>query len=284
MTDSYDRDLNPIESFSTDATKWAGKRVLKSVAHGFKLSTVWLSLDHQYGNGAPIVFETLIWDASGEEVGGTRHYSEEEAARWHLKALDAIRAGAVPDYVNDEWMSAAPTSPDLLDGGVTAALIEQERAGSYTRTDEEDTDTRTREHLLAEEERAPAYWRGVVREYKGALEKAEKGRDEARKKVAEYVSLLAAPLARHLTADEMVRRGHAALVAQTGRPQSVAAVEVVLTAALTAPPPRHEGAEEIEEKVATAAREAGVLLDVYDVRKFADSLAAQHVGLTGAES
>lgn len=35
--------------------------------------------------------------------------------------------------------------------------------------------------------------------------------------------------------DEMVRRGHAALMAQTGRPQSVAAVEAVLTAALTEP-------------------------------------------------
>lgn len=43
------------------------------------------------------------------------------------------------------------------------------------------------------------------------------------------------------------------------------------------PPTRDPESEKIEEKVATAAREAGLHLDVEDARKIADSLAAQGV-------
>lgn len=109
MSDYYDRDLKPMDDYSNKRTKWGGKRVLKTVVGDYRVSTVWLSLDHSHTGGAPIVFETLIWDGQGEgeEVGGARHYSEEEAARWHLKALDAIRAGEIPNYDNDNWLGAA---------------------------------------------------------------------------------------------------------------------------------------------------------------------------------
>lgn len=106
MTDYYDRDLQPMDDFSDKKTEWGGRRVLQTIEGDYRISTVWLSLDHAYDRGTPIVFETLIWDGKGdgEEVAGARHRSEEAAARWHLSALDAIRRGATPDYSDDEWL------------------------------------------------------------------------------------------------------------------------------------------------------------------------------------
>lgn len=105
MSDYYDRDLNPMDSYSNDKTEFAGRRVLRHRGVcGYDVSTVWLGLDHQHDNGTPIVFETLIWGPGDSlEVAGLRHRSEESAARWHLKAVDAIRAGRTPSF-DDDWM------------------------------------------------------------------------------------------------------------------------------------------------------------------------------------
>lgn len=112
MTDYYDRDLQPMDDYSSSKTKWGGRRVLQTNAGGYRVSTVWITLDHSCGDGGPIVFETLIWDGEGDgdELFSTRHGSEEEAARWHLQALDAIRAGKTPDYSDDRWMETTPVS------------------------------------------------------------------------------------------------------------------------------------------------------------------------------
>ena len=63
------------------------------------------------------------------------------------------------------------------------------------------------------------------------------------------------PLAPDAITDEMVRRAQAEMVAQTGRPRSVATIEAVLTAALTEPPARPEGAEDIERVILDYKRE-----------------------------
>ena len=108
MTDYYDRDLQPVNGYSSYKTTWGGHRVLQTNVGGYRVSTVWLGLDHSYSGDGPIVFETMVCDGEGEEVAGTRHGSEEEAARWHLRALDAIRAGRTPDYSDDRWMETTP--------------------------------------------------------------------------------------------------------------------------------------------------------------------------------
>ena len=74
------------------------------------------------------------------------------------------------------------------------------------------------------EKHAPTYWKGVVREYKDALEKAE-----------------SRPLTPDAITDEMVER--ALMVNADLRPETV---RRMLTAALTEPPARPEGAEDIE--------------------------------------
>ena len=88
------------------------------------------------------------------------------------------------------------------------------------------------------EKHAPAYWKGVVREYKDALEKAVRERDEA---LADAESR---PLTPDDIADEMVERGQDAY---WGNERTVEGrVRAILTAALTEPPARPEGAEKVE--------------------------------------
>lgn len=200
------------------------------------------------------------------------------------------------------------SAPDLMDGGVTAALIEKEVAGSYTRTDDDGLTLRLvqqqRDQATARAERAERdaevnqvsmmgwaktseSWQETAEEWENRALKAEKERDEARKKVAEYVSLLAAPLARSLTPDDiksLVREREQRLARKIReahdrdpRPSSLriaAAVYQGLTE-----PARPEGAEELARLIAQAD------VGEWDCGDLADALLATgRVRVTGAES
>lgn len=97
--DYYDRDSKAV-----DQQVWIGLlgqrdagRVLRTEVAGVAfVSTVWLGLDHQYGDGPPLIFETQVfggeWDAEQ-----WRYTTEEEAARGHLAIVDALREGRDPN-------------------------------------------------------------------------------------------------------------------------------------------------------------------------------------------
>ena len=89
------------------------------------------------------------------------------------------------------------------------------------------------------EKHAPTYWKGVVREYKDALEKAVRERDEA---LADAESR---PLTPDDITDEMVERGRSAYWGPTFGGSVEERVLAILTAALTEPT-RPEGAEKVE--------------------------------------
>ena len=105
------------------------------------------------------------------------------------------------------------------------------------------------------EKHAPTYWKGVVREYKDALEKAERERDEARANAYNWeataeewekraVRAESHPLTPDAITNEMVERGQDAY---WGNERTVEGrVRAILTAALTEPPARPEGAEKVE--------------------------------------
>lgn len=59
-----------------------------------EVSTVWLGLDHQYGDGPPLIFESLTYDAAGNEVMW-RYSTEEQAREGHQRLLD-LRGLVVP--------------------------------------------------------------------------------------------------------------------------------------------------------------------------------------------
>ena len=89
------------------------------------------------------------------------------------------------------------------------------------------------------EKHAPTYWKGVVREYKHALEKAVRERDEA---LADAESR---PLTPDAITDEMVERGRSAYWGPAYGGSVEERVLAILTAALTEPT-RPEGAEKVE--------------------------------------
>lgn len=58
--------------------------------NGKFVSTVWLGLDHQFGNGPPLIFETMIFPKKGsvDEEYCERYSTLEEAIKGHRKALE----------------------------------------------------------------------------------------------------------------------------------------------------------------------------------------------------
>jgi hypothetical protein len=90
---------NPIPA--TDSNEWArwmygpSNRLLrKDELCGMTVSTVFLGLDHNYGNGDPILWETMIF---GLEVIGIlneyqdRYSTREEAEKGHQKAIRFVK-------------------------------------------------------------------------------------------------------------------------------------------------------------------------------------------------
>lgn len=62
------------------------------------VSTVWLGIDHRFGNGPPLIFETMIF--GGEHDNDQWHYATEAEAEAHHDALvTALREGVkvLPD-------------------------------------------------------------------------------------------------------------------------------------------------------------------------------------------
>lgn len=94
MPDYYDRQGNRITMMD-----WAQrfedrerKRVAFDTVGGVEVSTVWLGLNHQFGDGPPLIFETMVF--GGEDDGWQDRYSTEaEAEAGHAAVLAKIRAG-----------------------------------------------------------------------------------------------------------------------------------------------------------------------------------------------
>jgi hypothetical protein len=96
MNDKYDKLGNPI-----DFMTWAKlredksyKRVALDRVGEAEVSTVWLGLDHNFGGGPPLIFETIVF--GGERDQDCQLYSTEEQARaGHARIvaeLSAIRS------------------------------------------------------------------------------------------------------------------------------------------------------------------------------------------------
>ena len=47
------------------------------------ISTIWLGLDHQYGDGPPLIFETMVFNGSASPIACRRYTSEKEAIAGH---------------------------------------------------------------------------------------------------------------------------------------------------------------------------------------------------------
>lgn len=96
----YDRDGNPMD---TDA--WARrcidmdyKRVAETQVGPYWISTVWLGIDHSFGSGPPVIFETMVFATSedmeslGPDLDMERYCTEEQARVGHEAMVLLVRA------------------------------------------------------------------------------------------------------------------------------------------------------------------------------------------------
>lgn len=86
----------------SDIHKWAAwyetadRTIGKDTVGEVRISTVFLGLDHSYGDGAPILFETMIF--GGDFDGSQERYcTKAEAAIGHERWVAYIKSGAKPD-------------------------------------------------------------------------------------------------------------------------------------------------------------------------------------------
>lgn len=78
-----------------DLLKW-GKwletvdRHVADTKHGdVRVSTVFLGLDHAFGGGSPILFETIVFDGSGDDQM-ERYHTWDEAEEGHRRMCEKV--------------------------------------------------------------------------------------------------------------------------------------------------------------------------------------------------
>lgn len=93
----YDRKGQPIELM-----EWGGllkdinyKRVGETdLPDGRRVSTVWLGLDHGFGGGEPLIFETMVFGRdSWSDLACERYATLAEAVAGHARIVAECEAG-----------------------------------------------------------------------------------------------------------------------------------------------------------------------------------------------
>lgn len=89
MSFYYDFDAAPItrEEWTELFGDFNGRVVAKSkLPSGVEVSTVWVGIDHGFGDGPPLIYETMIFGGPLDEET-LRHTTREEALAGHAKML-----------------------------------------------------------------------------------------------------------------------------------------------------------------------------------------------------
>lgn len=70
------------------------KHVALQKVKGYRVSTVWLGLNHNYFGGAPHIFETMVFDKkTHDSIYCTRCSTWDEAEKMHQHAIAWIKGG-----------------------------------------------------------------------------------------------------------------------------------------------------------------------------------------------
>jgi hypothetical protein len=89
--------------------------VAKETVNGLHVSTVCLFIDHSFGQGAPVIYETLVFDwrrgdsTSFSEITGERYRTRAEAAEGHVRFVARVKNGEIvpPDLEPSEVLDVA---------------------------------------------------------------------------------------------------------------------------------------------------------------------------------
>ncbi len=93
MSTFYDRRGQPMASLDEWATAFEG--VTRQVAsttlpNGRLVSTVWLGIDHSFGSGPPLIFETMVFPGDGDahDLDCDRYSTETDAIAGHARMCE----------------------------------------------------------------------------------------------------------------------------------------------------------------------------------------------------
>lgn len=96
----YDENHKPIKKDVIEASIWLypskenstdRRRVKKDTVNNHDISTVFLGLDHGYGEGEPVLWETMIFGASELDQWQDRYTSYEDALKGHEVAVELVK-------------------------------------------------------------------------------------------------------------------------------------------------------------------------------------------------
>lgn len=84
------------ELIETDLMTWVeffddinNRRVAKDIINGVKISTIFLGIDHNFGEGKPLLFETMIFGGKHDQYQ-ERYPNWNEALAGHKKAVELV--------------------------------------------------------------------------------------------------------------------------------------------------------------------------------------------------
>ena len=90
LDDYYDRQGRPISAEDWVKPVYRSreyKRVAEDHVGDIYISTVWLGFNHQYGEGPPLIFETMIFGSGDHDEWYRRYSTEAEAKAGHVAAV-----------------------------------------------------------------------------------------------------------------------------------------------------------------------------------------------------
>ncbi len=82
-----------------DLTEWmdifhaSDHNVMKTNLPGIKISTVFLGIDHQYGRGPPILYETMVFGGQHDEYT-ERYPTRKEATSGHERIVKMVESSS----------------------------------------------------------------------------------------------------------------------------------------------------------------------------------------------
>lgn len=96
----YDRSGKPIDMHQW--AKWgedvAYKRIRETTIGDYWISTVWLGLNHNFGSGPPLIFETMVFyrgESDSDIMDGgewmDRYSTEAQAVKGHERMVEEVR-------------------------------------------------------------------------------------------------------------------------------------------------------------------------------------------------
>lgn len=90
MSEYYDRKGQPIGMMEWSASLKQNRTVEFYESPQGNVSTVWLGLNHQWGDGPPLIFETMVFGGALDQEC-YRYSTEEEAKAGHAAMVQRVK-------------------------------------------------------------------------------------------------------------------------------------------------------------------------------------------------